>query len=168
MDPEIEVSGMMEVCKGDKHVYTASGGGIYAWSANAGSATIATVSLSLSQTTAYTASATLNGCTFSKTFTVVVNACVGIEAQNVNSAVRIYPNPVNEELNLELKETSSGTKYNVRINNNMGQTVYEKEVVLTGKELTIKTEDLPNGVYILNLKTSTQPFGVCRRFVVNR
>ena len=109
LGPTPAVSGPSVICRGEKYVYAASGGSTYLWANN--NATTATQTLAPTTTTVYTVSATTNGCTLSKTFTVTVNPCTGIEAYQNNGLWQVYPNPFKDVLSIEaaLVPTSGGT-----------------------------------------------------------
>jgi hypothetical protein len=55
----------------------------------------------------------------------------------------------------------------IEILNSIGQTVKEEELIFKDEVATINTNELPNGVYLLNLK-STNSLSVSKRFVVAR
>ena len=60
----------------------------------------------------------------------------------------------------------------VQIFNNLGQAIKEEEIQFKEKSVSIKTNDLPNGVYSLLLKSGTSTGSVTgtvsKRFVINR
>jgi len=63
------------LCSGSSSILTASGGTTYAWSANAGSATTSTVSVTPpTGATVYTVTGTTSGCSSAKTVTLTVTA----------------------------------------------------------------------------------------------
>ena len=66
-----------------------------------------------------------------------------IEKEDIN--LRIYPNPTNSTLNIDLGEnTSSNSNYNLRIVNMLGKEVYQ-----SGFKNQINVSNLTSGVYIL-------------------
>jgi hypothetical protein len=70
-----------------------------------------------------------------------------------NENIRIYPNPANDKINIELKNETKG---NVVITNQLGQVV--KEMNIDGKELTIDVEDLTSGIYFINVSNQRMKF----------
>lgn len=147
--PTPAVSGPTLICKGDKYDYTASGGSSYLWSTNS---TATTVLLSPTLTTVYTLSATLNGCTLSKTFTVTVNPCLGIGgpvAEPVEAtSIRIFPNPVTNELNVESSIPST-----IMIFDMNGSLVLESK--LNSGSTKISTEQLKAGIYSIQINSAS-------------
>jgi hypothetical protein len=66
-----------------------------------------------------------------------------IEKEDIN--LRIYPNPTNSTLNIDLGEnTYSNSNYNLRIVNMLGKEVYQ-----SGFKNQINVSNLTSGVYIL-------------------
>jgi len=72
--PTISFSGNTTICAGTTTTLTASGATTYTWSANAGSATTATVALSPGATDTYTLTAANGGCTTTSLISVSVTA----------------------------------------------------------------------------------------------
>jgi PKD repeat protein len=133
------VAGPTVICKGDQYVYTASGGTTYAWS---GGGTASTVALSPTATTAYTVSASANGCTQSKSFTVTVNSCLGISELGSAASIRLYPNPFNQSLTVNTDVPLKLAVYDLT-----GKLVLQTPVGSGQSE--INTEHLPAGAYII-------------------
>ncbi|MDI1354133.1 MAG: PKD domain-containing protein [bacterium] len=98
--PSPAISGNTLICKGEKNTYSVTGGSTYSWSTGGGTSTVA---LTPTQTTVFSASATTNGCTLSKSYTVTVNPCTGLNADE-EYKVQIFPNPVSRLLNIEVED----------------------------------------------------------------
>lgn len=96
--PTLSVAGNSLICKGAKTIYTVSGGSSYVWSNNT---TASTATFSPVVTTVYSVTATLNGCSSTKAFTVTVNPCLGLPDGEENTAFRIFPNPVKDIVSIE-------------------------------------------------------------------
>ena len=60
--------------------------------------------------------------------------------------INIYPNPTNDEINIELKNEIKGK---VVITNQLGQTI--KGTKINGEKITIKLEGLSSGIYYVNI-----------------
>jgi PKD repeat protein len=159
LGPTVDVQGITPICKGDKRTYTVTGGSSYNWS---NGSTSPTVALNPTQTTVYTASASLNGCTLSKSFTLTVNPCNGIENLNTDNRLLIYPNPVNEVLDIETSDLKiiSGK---LQVINAIGQVV--KECEISDGKTKINVNDLSEGIYILSLRSRDENF--TKRFVID-
>lgn len=138
--PTVNVAGNFTICKGDKQVYTASGGTSYLWS---NTSTATSVALAPSTTTVYSVSATLNSCTLSKNFTVTVNPCNGIAALQNNGSFQIFPNPFNEVLSVEANAASD-----LIILDLSGNKVLE--TTLNPGRNEINTSNLKAGIYFIH------------------
>ncbi|MBA2612002.1 MAG: T9SS type A sorting domain-containing protein [Bacteroidetes bacterium] len=78
----------------------------------------------------------------------------------------VYPNPANDILNISFDLETEFTK--VEIFNNLGQLIREQEISLKNRNASINTDQLPNGVYLLNLKSEVlkNSTTVGKRFVI--
>jgi PKD repeat protein len=144
LGPTPAVTGPTLICKGDRYTYTVSGGSSYLWSTGS---TATAVALQPTQSTVYTVSATANGCTQSKTFTVTVNPCLGIEDLQAAGIWKVFPNPVVNELKIE-----SAFEGKVKLFDLNGRMVFE--ATLVSGENTINTSSINAGVYNLQLSNS--------------
>lgn len=109
-------------------------------------------------------------CSGVKWDTVVVHeSAVGIKEIRAKSQdITLYPVPAGEELKLEFKAEGGGnyfTRYSIV--NSLGQLIREEDLVLRDKKANIELNDLPEGVYLLRLKSNNVE-GINKRFVVER
>jgi hypothetical protein len=142
--PSVTVSGVFNICKGDKRVYTAAGASSYQWGGNI---TGTSASLSPTATTVYTVSGTAAGCTNSKTFTVTVNECLGFSEKTAGSQISVFPQPFSSELMIE--STEQGTLALFDLNS--------KQVLAASFSEGLSklyTSLLSPGVYIMQVRTS--------------
>jgi len=151
LGPTPAVSGPSVICRGEKYVYTASGGSTYLWANN--NATTATQTLAPTTTTSYTVSATTNGCTLSKTFTVTVNPCTGIEAYQNNGLWQVFPNPFKDVLSIEaaLVPTSgcaANTSNVMRLVNVLGEELIS---VYFENKIDLDMTNFNKGIYFVQL-----------------
>ena len=151
LGPTPAVSGPSVICRGEKYVYAASGGSTYLWANN--NATSFTQTLAPTTTTSYTVSATTNGCTLSKTFTVTVNPCTGIEAYQNNGLWQVFPNPFKDVLSIEaaLVPTSgsaSNTSNVMRLVNVLGEELIS---VYFENKINLDMTNLSKGIYFVQL-----------------
>jgi PKD repeat protein len=137
--PTVNVAGNFAICKGDKYTYTASGANSYAWSNNV---TTSTTALNPANTTAYSVSGTLNGCTLSKTFTIEVNPCTGINALQNNGTFHVFPNPFKESLSVQTLSDSEITLTNLE-----GRVILKSKLHAGNNE--INTSELQSGIYFI-------------------
>jgi len=143
--PTLSVAGSSIICKGAKANYTASGGSTYNWSNNASTATVA---LTPSVTTAYSVSATTNGCSVSKQFTVTVSPCTGIASTNSADVLfSMFPNPVKNTLNIE-----APTRAQIRMYDLTGKIILASNCVEGHNE--INTAELKPGLYVIEASSS--------------
>ena len=91
-----------------------------------------------------------------------VSVCAGVsENYNSNNSISIFPNPASDKLNIQF--TSDEKEFaKAKIVNSVGQVVKEVEL---NNNTQINIEDLPSGIYFLNIKNgSSQDFN--KRFIV--
>ena len=151
LGPTPAVSGPSVICRGEKYVYTASGGSTYLWANN--NATTATQTLAPTTTTSYTVSATTNGCTLSKTFTVTVNPCLGIDAFQNNGLWQVFPNPFKDVLSVEASQMptspgAAGTSKVIRIVNVLGEELIS---VYFENKIDLDMTNFSKGIYFVQL-----------------
>ena len=84
-------------------------------------------------------------------------AAVGLNefASKGSATIKIFPNPANEMLNVELEmsnEESSSTNFQLFIINSLGQIVYQAAI---NKQSSINIKDLHQGVYQLKISEGT-------------
>ena len=75
----------------------------------------------------------------------------------INQKISIYPNPVNDKLNIK---TNSNAEQSIEITNLLGQTVYKNNIRMKG---IVNTSAFAKGVYILKLSSDKET--VVRKFV---
>jgi hypothetical protein len=154
------------MCVGETLTLTASGANSFTWnSTSVGS------SLTVSPTTTTTYSVvgkTSEGCLFDASSTVYVSACTNLNSLNENELVKIYPVPAKDFIELNISNQELVSEFNsASIYNSVGLLLKEEEIFFINSSLKIKIEDLPNGVYSLQLKSSTNET-LSKRFVISR
>jgi len=85
-----------------------------------------------------------NGCVTSGTF--IVSVSVGINSDEIQAEIQLYPNPAHEFF---VVESGSGKIQKTEIINVVGQVVYTSSN--TGNRIRINTDDLENGVYMVRI-----------------
>jgi hypothetical protein len=134
------------ICVGSSATLTATGASTYVWNTTA---TTAVIVVSPNTTTSYTVTGTgANGCTANAVISQSVSTCTGLNSNfsNLTSNFIVYPNPTNSVINIEFL-VFNNESYTIEIVNIVGQ-VLHKETVTT-KNLTLKTDNLQNGVYFV-------------------
>ena len=77
---------------------------------------------------------------------------VGIEENELALNFTLYPNPVQNELNINVQSAQNGMSQ-VRVLDAIGQVIYSQSVVITNQSLiTIDTQNWVNGVYSLEIR----------------
>ena len=76
-----------------------------------------------------------------------------------NENIRIYPNPANDFINIEINDNHNGN-FNISIYNSLGIKVME-----TSNENTINIEDLPSGMYFINV--TTENLNKTKKIIIN-
>ena len=134
------------ICVGQSLNLTAAGASTYTWSTGA---TSQSISVSPTVSTVYTVSTTYSlGCTDSRTFSITVNACTGLnEAESVINSVLIFPNPAKEYVSITAHSALIGKVYS--INDHLGKHIATG--ILSAEKTTISLHGLAKGFYFLNV-----------------
>jgi len=141
--PNVNVaSSTSTVCPGALASLFATGASSYTW--NPGNLSGSSVSVTPSSTTIYTVvGAAANGCTDTKTISLTVVPCTGINYYTANTMViSVYPNPFKGELTITANEEVQVIVYNA-----LGQTMKKQTIHAKGN---IDTADMPNGIYFVH------------------
>ncbi len=137
--PQISIQSKSVMCLGEQAVITASGALTYFWNTGQSGNSI---SVSPPNTTTYSVTGTAaNTCSSNAVFTINVEACLGLEKQNINTVLfSVYPNPSSGPLQIKTGPLNAGR---LSIVNALGQIVYSEAV---NNELT--EVNLSKGIYI--------------------
>jgi len=155
------------VCLNESITFTANGANTYTWSS---SQTGATITISPTVTTLYSViGENANGCKSNSQILVSVSPCTYIEDIKVEKEeITIYPVPAGDQIELILSNIKLIKEFHyLLIYNNHGLLIREEEIMLDIRSLKIKTDDLINGVYFLQLKSNKNET-VSKRFVISR
>jgi len=137
------------VCIGNSAVLSATGNAsAYQWSANAGSVSTATASISPTATDTYVVTGILNGCSYSQNIIVVAKTCIGIQSFS-QGGFTIYPNPAIDEVQIQASKNG-----NLRILNITGQLVLEQKIQAGNNQINVGS--LPAGAYEVNINSAGQ------------
>jgi hypothetical protein len=99
---------------------------------------------------------------------IVYPSATGLsELEYFKNNISLFPNPATDNLNITLNFYLEKEFTKIEILNSLGQLIREEEIVFKNKTATIKTGDLPNGVYLLNLRGDNS-YSVGKRFTVAR
>jgi hypothetical protein len=120
-------------------------------------------------TSSYVIQYTICGVQRADTIEVKVLPDVGFsEYKLLNEKIQLFPNPAQNLLSIIADDERLIKDFNsIIIYNNLGQIIREEEIEFKNKEVYIKTDNLLNGVYVLQLK-SIHLGVVIKRFVISR
>lgn len=113
-------------------------------------------------------SVTVSSFSCASIFFPIVNCSVtGLKGNNLgNNVFETYPNPANDKLNIQFAfDKSEITK--IQIINSAGQVIKEEELNYVNKQSAIDIKNIPNGMYLLTLK-SDNSISISKRFVIAR
>ncbi|WP_317896559.1 T9SS type A sorting domain-containing protein [Aurantibacillus circumpalustris] len=130
------------VCPGQSATLTVSGASTYSWSTTQLTPTIS-VSINASSVFSVAGTNTLTGCNNSKTVSVIYSNCTGIN-ENSNSNFRIYPNPLNENLHLELQQAAV-----IKLYDQLGRLILSQDFQKGNSILSVS--HLKEGIYFIQL-----------------
>jgi len=100
--------------------------------------------------------------------TVVVHqTAVGLnESYLLNENLKVYPIPAQDKITLQFSIPNIEDQFKqIIIYNSLGQTVKEEEIGFKNRTATILTNDLKNGVFILELRSSHSE-KITKRFII--
>ncbi|MBK9285966.1 MAG: T9SS type A sorting domain-containing protein [Sphingobacteriaceae bacterium] len=144
------------ICDGSTATLTANGGTAYTW--NPGSLSGATVAVTPTITTTYTAIGTgSNGCTGNSAVTITVVICNGLNSLVLNDLpFRIFPNPVNDKLTIQYS-TTKNTQTQIIVSDALGKVVknLNHEFSVDKQELQIDLKNYEAGIYLVKISTGT-------------
>lgn len=93
-----------------------------------------------------------SGCSASATGNIFIDPCTGLDEQNINTNLGIYPNPNNGSFEVEINVPDKDELY-VQVVNTLGVKVYEiKQITVNNKLLLhIDLSEKSSGIYFLNI-----------------
>ncbi len=93
------------------------------------------------------------------TSNVLINQCnsscaVGIEETLASSSIQLFPNPADQFLTIQGMDETSNAE--IEISNSFGQLIYRQNLG-RNKNVQVSVADLPNGFYVIVVKTAEKP-----------
>jgi hypothetical protein len=93
---------------------------------------------------------------------------VGInEIRKDETDFNLFPNPASDFLQVQFTGNGENLFKTIIIYNELGQVFQQKELIFENGKTMLKTDDLPNGVYLLQLKSESSET-INKRFVISR
>lgn len=95
------------------------------------------------------------------------NTTTGVEGEPYGASLKVFPNPVHDQINIEASEIQNGALH-VSVFDQTGRVVFAKEIQVTDSRLqeSIDMQSMPVGMYIISL-TDQSGKNMVVRFVKN-
>jgi hypothetical protein len=87
---------------------------------------------------------------------ISLSVCTGIEEQIAGAEIKIYPNPVGEELKVTGLKFKVGEKAEIKITDVLGKEIY-RNIILTS-DFRLPTSHFNNGTYFLEINDGKNIF----------
>ncbi|MBX3165177.1 MAG: T9SS type A sorting domain-containing protein [Bacteroidetes bacterium] len=144
------------ICTGEATTLSISGASSYTWSTNESAANISVTPV---DTTTYAVNAIDNyGCQNKAQIRVSVSPCTSVdELENGNDELKVYPNPANEMLNVEL-EMKNESAVEIYVYNILGNVILNENVNIENNVAQINVSALKSGMYFIKIGNATQKF----------
>ena len=131
------------ICEGQSITLTAANGSSYSWS---NGQTGSSVTVSPSQTTTYTVT-TNSPCVSTASITVTVDPCLGINENDQDDLLVLYPNPTNSSMTIEGENLIN--YQHVELRDVTGRLILIEDV--SGSKMNINLSEVANGNYIIHI-----------------
>ncbi|MBX3165277.1 MAG: T9SS type A sorting domain-containing protein [Bacteroidetes bacterium] len=157
--PALTVGGTFTICSPQILTLTVSGAYSYYWEWNTAHATSTAIILKPNVTTQYTVTGTHKiGCKSTEVVTVTVG-CVGIdELKDESLELRVYPNPVNSVMNVELRVMSE-QQVEIFVYDILGNTVIHNSSFIThNSAAALDVRGLKSGIYFIKAGNEVRKF----------
>ena len=80
------------------------------------------------------------------------------EIAHLGEYIKVYPNPVNDNLTIEMDYTLDATKMSLNLFNVHGQLLYQQQLQPGTRSTHIPTGDLPTGIYFMQVELDNRQF----------
>ncbi len=146
LNPSITInSSQTLICVGQSASLTASGANTYSWNTGATNSIIA---INPTITTTYTVNGTSGGCSNISSITQSVSNCTNFQDINLSKQyIKIYPNPVYDNIIIEFEKLIGNDTYSIEIINSLGQIQYQSKI--TRQKSLINLCNFNSGIYFI-------------------
>jgi PKD repeat protein len=143
--PSLSITAKSSMCKGETQNINFAGASSYSVNGTAVPQASSSIQPTVNTTYIITGFDSVSGCKVIKSFSVAVKPCTGIsEVNTAEDQIRVYPNPHQNEIIIELKE-----EYQSVLMDFTGRVINEQKLFL-GKN-TLSTQENLSGIYFLRL-----------------
>ncbi|MFZ6052500.1 choice-of-anchor J domain-containing protein [Halocola ammonii] len=104
-------------------------------------------------------------CFDGQTNTIIIDACAGLEEYSESSSVRVYPNPAEDIIRVDLRNIHFTSDVKLELLDVAGK-VLKTERVDKPVVVVLEIEDVNTGLYLIRISTGEQV--ITRRIVVNK
>lgn len=158
-NPTLSISANRKtMCRGESNTFTVTGASSYSWSVGGFTNSVISVTPNSSITYSYIATGTDNiGCKDSAMVVIKVNACTGLEEQDLQNSFEVFPNPNNGSFTVK---NILGGEISIEIYDALGKQLKKELSVSSAYNLDIT--DQPKGVYLLRLMRDDKPLKTIR------
>ena len=108
---------------------------------------------------------TINGCSETKSDSVIVEICSGLNEQLTSDAVRIFPNPAFDKTTLTVQGIQTNSDVSIHVIDGSGREIQKHIISSTNKEKSFEfsVEDLAKGIYSVIVKS--EKYSSVHRFI---
>jgi hypothetical protein len=147
--PNIAATAPSQICAGETHQIAATGGVSYQFVSQNSYNTVNPAMVSPNSNATYTITGTdANGCQNTTMVTIAVSECTGISENSALAGLKVYPNPSNGQLNIELNSSKAKS---VQIVDVTGRVVLSGQSSEANMEFNLSS--MANGVYYVKVKS---------------
>lgn len=134
------------ICVGSTTIISVNGATNYTWMP--GNLIGPNQILGPSVNTTYTITGETGGCTNTKTVSITVNTCTGIDGKNITFNMNIFPNPTKGNVTVQTSTLFTG---DIVVVNAIGQVIMTKKIE-SKNAFEIDLAEQSNGIYILKVR----------------
>ena len=88
----------------------------------------------------------------------IVDVSTGIETASTNNAVKVFPNPFNDNTTFVIQSDKQNETYSFEMTDVLGKTVQSIKGI-SGKQFTVSRNGLQSGIYFYRITTSGKNIG---------